>query len=221
MMGCRRLDGSSSILNADSAAIGIGTMIIFIAMILVAGIAASVLLQTMDGLQGQAMKTGKETMDDISSGIKVTQVTGFHHENKITQMALFLSPIAGSSDIDLSMITVSISDANKKIIFSYNQSCFAETVTDSLFQSIDTSLLASNEFGLVVIRDSDQSCSAANPVIDTYDIVSIVINSTKAFSGLSPRTKIQGVVSPEMGMSGTVRFTTPACFPDRIIQLQP
>ncbi|MFO8077553.1 MAG: flagellin, partial [Thermoplasmatota archaeon] len=199
----------------------IGTMIIFIAMILVAGIAASVLLQTMDGLEGQAMKTGKETMDDISSGIKVTQVTGVHRDGKITQIALFLSPIAGSNDIDLSMITVSISDANKNTIFSYNQSCFTETINDGLFQSINTSLLAANEFGLVVIRDSDQSCLATNPVIDTYDIVSIVINTTKAFSGLSPRTKVQGVVSPEMGMSGTVRFTTPSCFSDRIIQLQP
>ena len=51
-------------------------MIIFIAMILVAGIAASIMLQTMDDLQSQALKTGKESINDVSSGVEITHISG-------------------------------------------------------------------------------------------------------------------------------------------------
>jgi len=47
-------------ISDENTAIGIGTLIIFIAMILVAGIAASVIIQTMNTLQQQqAMETGE------------------------------------------------------------------------------------------------------------------------------------------------------------------
>jgi len=46
-------------------------------MVLVAGIAASVILQTMNSLEEQALSTGRETTRDISSGLRVTQVTGY------------------------------------------------------------------------------------------------------------------------------------------------
>ena len=50
------------LLFEKNAAIGIGSLIIFIAMILVAGIAASVIIQTMNSLEQQALQTGLETM---------------------------------------------------------------------------------------------------------------------------------------------------------------
>ena len=57
-------------LSIDSrAAIGLGSLIIFIAMILVAGIAASVFIQTMNSLEQQALQTGQDVIRDISSGL--------------------------------------------------------------------------------------------------------------------------------------------------------
>ena len=50
----------------DVGAIGIGAMIVFIAMVLVAGIAASVLVQTSTNLESRAMKTGSDTIDEVS-----------------------------------------------------------------------------------------------------------------------------------------------------------
>ena len=58
------------------AEMGIGTLIIFIAMILVAAVAASVLIQTATSLQNRALLTGTRTQEQIGTAIQVLQVYG-------------------------------------------------------------------------------------------------------------------------------------------------
>ena len=58
------------------ASIGIGSLIIFISIMLVAGISATVIIQTMNDFQQQAMETSRETIRDIASGLEVTQISG-------------------------------------------------------------------------------------------------------------------------------------------------
>ena len=61
----------------DVGAIGIGAMIVFIAMVLVAGIAASVLVQTANRLETQAMETGAETTYEVATGLRVFDIEGY------------------------------------------------------------------------------------------------------------------------------------------------
>jgi len=61
--------------NSDNiAAIGIGAMIVFIALILVAAVAAAVIIQTAEQLQQNAQSTGEETTDLLSSKIFIKSI---------------------------------------------------------------------------------------------------------------------------------------------------
>lgn len=196
-------------------------MIIFIAMLLVAGIAASVIIQTMNSLEQQAMETGKETISDISSGLRVIRVNGYNNGSKITQLAIFVKTIAGSDTIDLNEAYISISDSTDQTILNYTTKCYSNSVSNGLFGTVNPSNLSSSTYGIIVIRDYDSSCSSSNPSVNDEDLVVLMINTTSCFSGIDTRTKVFGRVVPEQGIDGVIGFTTPSTFIDPILELQP
>lgn len=60
--------------NDNLAAIGIGAMIVFIALILVAAVAAAVIIQTAEKLQQNAQSTGDDTTDEMSGKVQILNV---------------------------------------------------------------------------------------------------------------------------------------------------
>ena len=80
--------------NDNLAAIGIGAMIVFIALILVAAVAAAVIIQTAEKLQQNAQSTGDDTTDEMSG--KVTIMNVFVHDDDNFMIYFRLS--AGSDD---------------------------------------------------------------------------------------------------------------------------
>jgi flagellin FlaB len=214
------------LLKYNRGEMGIGSLIIFIAMILVSGIAASVFFQVMNTLQQQALETGRETMKDVASGLEVSHVTGKTNGDNITQLAIFTSTITASIDVDLNNAYIKISDTNKEAILYYDSDYFNNSLSNGLFSTLDLSGLDASHFGIIVIRDRDNSCSATNPVLNSQDIVALMINASNSFgngtpsSGIETRTKMQGGVYPERGMRGVIGFTTPSTYVDTIADLQ-
>ena len=188
-------------------------------MLLVAGVAASVMMQVMNTMQNQALQTGQDTIRDISSGLRVTQISGYANSTKITQLGLFVTTTAGSEAIDLSSTTLSLSDTNVQSILNYDSDSFSDSVSNGLFNTINSSNLTSSKFGLIVIRDADSSCTVSSPSINSGDLVVLIVNSTKCFSGIDVRTKFTGKIIPERGINGMIGFTTPNVFVDTIIEL--
>ena len=205
-------------LNAD---IGIGALIIFIAMILIAGITASVMIQTMNNLQQQAITTSEETIRDISSGLKVTYVSGYVENSTITQLAIFITTMAASEKIDLTYGILTLSDSTNTVILNYSSACFSNTLSNGLFSTLNASNLTSSRYGILVVRDIDGSCNATNPVIDDEDLVVLLVNTTACFSGIGTRTDVSGELYPEHGIRGIIGFTTPSTFVHTIVDLQP
>jgi len=208
------------LLSIDTrAAIGVGTMIIFIAMILVAGVTASVMIQVMGNLQQQALKTSQDTIKEVSSGLKVTHVSGYCSDSEITRLAFFVSTTAGSSSIDLAQTHISLSNTLTQVILDYTDTCFASSASSGIFSTLNASNLSSTTYGIIVIRDVDSSCKSSTPSINSDDLVVLLVNTTKCFSGINTRTEVSGRIVPEFGMSGLISFTTPSSYVGTIIDL--
>jgi len=212
----------------DVGSIGIGAMIVFIAMVLVAGIAASVLIQTSTKLESQAMKTGQETTEEVSTGIAVFDIKGYAPDDgNLDNMTITVRPRAGSADIDLGEVFLELSNTDYKVIMTYT-SAGSDDWNDSTMGvddvfGVSCFPVAANRFGILVLEDADGSCTEDNPVINRGDKVLLCVDTTQSFNataGINERTDIWGMVCPEQGSPGVISFTTPASYNDNIYDLQ-
>ncbi len=106
----------------DRAQVGIGTLIIFIAMVLVAAVAAAVLIQTSGVLQQKAQTTGKEATKEVSSNIDLDSIEGWRggmnasssvedtFSSQIYRLDLRASLKVGSEPVDMNQVVITITD---------------------------------------------------------------------------------------------------------------
>jgi len=216
----------------DVGSIGIGAMIVFIAMVLVAGIAASVLIQTSTRLETQAMATGSETTEEVATGIAVFDVLGYAATGSdISKIAIGIRPRAGADSIDLSVTYLELSNTSRKVIMNYSTTYYSEpSGQDDIFSASvfpDDGYNVStwpgtdaSRFGILVVEDPDYSMSQDTPVMNRGDKVYICLNTTAAFNDIAERSDVWGMVAAELGSPGVISFRTPASYTDNVMDLQ-
>ncbi|SNR45040.1 archaellin/type IV pilin N-terminal domain-containing protein [Halorubrum vacuolatum] len=97
------------ITDEERGQVGIGTLIVFIAMVLVAAIAAGVLINTAGFLQTQAEATGEESSSQVSDRIEVQSATGQVAE--ITDDDIDSSEGADGDDLALYGVDLTVTQA--------------------------------------------------------------------------------------------------------------
>jgi len=216
------------------AAIGVGTLIVFIAMVLIAAVASSVIIQTSENLQNRAYAVGKQTIRDVSSGVKIVDLIGYTDaaKSKLEYLAISLSPRAGSYDLDINetlvylqydnLTVLSLDYANANGVDANDTGTVAGNVSSQgIFHTLNHSHLDATEFGVIAIRDSDNSVENSYG-LGTNDMVMIIINLTAAFPdtrGISPGEEFYGRFVPEVGSAGIFYVSAPNAFDHRVVAL--
>lgn len=218
-----------SIKNDEKGMIGIGTLIVFIAMVLVAAVAASVLIQTTQTLQQKAYKVGGETIDEVSSGIRLDDSLGYTNANKthVQYIAFTIATRAGSGYIDLENVFVTMQNDNLTVLH-FDENIVAPNVSRyGVFHTLNKSLLNSTKFGIIAIHDSDNSIHTSHGM-NFGDSAFIVVNISAAMysanvafndTGLEPRESLSGRIMPEIGVSASFDIKAPVVFLHRIVDL--
>ena len=157
--------------NDDRGQVGIGTLIVFIAMVLVAAIAAGVLVNTAGFLQATAEDAGQESVDKVTNRVEVLNTHGVVGDGTIRSINMTVRLAAGSSSVDMNETSI-----------KYLSSQTVQTLTNqSNTDADDTPGVAdSNEFGLDEVTDDDNSFGVLNSMNDRYGAV---INTSDVEAG--------------------------------------
>ncbi|WP_225333144.1 archaellin/type IV pilin N-terminal domain-containing protein [Halomicrobium urmianum] len=173
----------------DRGQVGIGTLIVFIAMVLVAAIAAGVLINTAGFLQSSAEQTGQESQEQVTNRLQVLSSTGektdLSADNEIGRVALTTTKAPGADDIDLEEVTVQWVDSSETYNLVYSDD---GSVPDS----------ADGTFSTQPFKDNDDSSPVINSPDDRIDMI---INLGDDATGGAP-----GYL--EEGETATLRITT-------------
>jgi len=204
------------LMDNERGDVGVGTLIIFIAMVLVAAVAATVLIYTTGSLQQKATKTSKEATQQISSNIIVDKVLGNRTlisgtnssiNESIQSLLIRIKPDVGTTSIDLRQVIVTIMDKDYRYDLKY------DTVSNG----------SVNNYSAIAVRDEDGSFTTTGPVLNSGDLIEIQVSSSAINPITLPTRKTFWLaLNQELGQTVNLEVTTPNSFGVyRWVQLYP
>ena len=146
--------------------VGIGTLIVFIAMVLVAAIAAGVLINTAGLLQAQAQQTGEETTAEVSNVVQISQVIGEDNttDGKIDILNASVRLASGSDPVNVSKVSYTVETNGSATVISGNN---RTNDAISLFQEQsleDGTTILSEQDDLMVVQFDLTKTSKLDPL---------------------------------------------------------
>jgi archaeal flagellin FlaB len=177
---------------------GIGTLIIFIAIVLVAAIAASVLLGTAGSLQQKALTTGKQTQQEVASGIQVISVTATDGQNGDIESFEVLAKLSAGSD------PLAMNDT----VITFDTKNSSQNIGLGTVANVST-------FSLTYVKTGPDYITN---YITVGDVINVKFNSTYSI-GQSQTVKMK--IIPKRGVIVPVDFVTPDVMSTQRVGLYP
>lgn len=174
--------------RSDAAEVGVGTLIVFIAMVLVAAVAAAVIISTSGTLQERALATGKEATEEVTANLRVHNVYGIRPStaDDVETVAMYIELASGSQPMPLEALIIRYSDGTNEDYYR---------------------LGTAPAFTLNWIRGTN-----SNDVLKAGDLVelSFVVDS----GPLPPRSSFELSLMPERGAPVSINGVTPSTYGD-------
>jgi flagellin FlaB len=179
--------------NNKRAEMGVGTLIIFIALIVVAAVAATTMIGTTDNMRGQADSTGKASMDTVATKFVINKAVANTDPtiSVVTSIDLYCRLAPGSGPVDLKYVTIMDSNVN----LSYNAALNSHGIA-----------VKGSHFGVDAVPSSEWD--AEKQTIREGDLVVFTIDRSAA--PLIPGSTVLIKIVPEYGsaLSQTIIIPT-------------
>lgn len=183
---------------------GVGTLIIFIAMIMVSAVAANVLISTSTSLQSKALDTGKNIQEEVGGGLQVITISAVDgSDGNIENITVVVKLKSGSMPIKFNTSTITIQTDTYNIAGNYGSDSFFNTTALNGTYSVDY-ILSSD--------DHEQGYLFNN------EVAQIRINLDE---GLGEDEKFRLHILPSVGFSTTIDVSTPYVITTKNVMLYP
>ncbi|MDQ2053437.1 MULTISPECIES: archaellin/type IV pilin N-terminal domain-containing protein [Halobellus] len=192
--------------DADRGQVGIGTLIVFIAMVLVAAIAAGVLVNTAGFLQATAEDAGQESVDKVTNRLDVVSTHGMVNDSDpktIDNLNLTVRMAAGSGSVNLNTTTIKYLSGTTAETLTLNH-----TASSAGGASFDNT--TDDEFIATSLDGTDNSFPVLDEQSDRYEIrinTSIVEGTTANGTQTGDTVKLD--ITTQSGGTSQVILTMP------------
>jgi archaeal flagellin FlaB len=195
--------------TSHAGMMGIGALIIFLAIVLVAAIAASVLITTGGSLQQKALITGNEAREGVGSGIDIISIkgsdassSGTPHSLSRLQLMSRLPPGSNPLAFNNTIITMDTTSGSQNYLYG---------------GVVDVDAIAPST-GVYVISYVKAGPNQINHYLNVGDMVNVKFNIAGGLGELK-RTKV--TIIPQVGNMNQLEFVTPETMTEPVVSLWP
>lgn len=166
--------------TSDKAQVGIGTLIVFISLVLVAAIAAGVLLNTAGDLQEQGEQTAEQSTEEVSNKLVTDNVYAVGDgDGNVNEVRISVRKASGSDSIDVSRASLEYLNRDNgqqaSLDFASTATAGSFTLSDETQGVSDNILEESGDRGDIVIQTNSNSSDSAPALLEENEEVRITI----------------------------------------------
>lgn len=198
--------------------IGISTLIIFIALVLVAAIAASVIISTTFNLRDQAISTAEAARAEVTGPIKILNFYGDRDDNNhlgggaiqptIQFLVLHVAVFDGSPGVNMVNMRINLITSSNSFIYTLYPCTSVASVTNGGAPAAGARFTADEV--PTAAAGNGWTPAATQCFLDNDNILQIAFDVTATTAaGISPGTTVQIAFLPGSGPAVTKTFTTP------------
>jgi flagellin FlaB len=187
--------------NDKRAEMGVGTMIIFIAMVLVAAVAASVLISTANTVREQAQETGDQAINNVASGFIVQDVIGQVNASdyqSIDNITIYVKLAAGSPQINMNNVVISLVSNDNNLVMDMGAAADSTTYVAAQYKEVSGNPWSTD--------------MAVSHVVGQGDLIKITLTNDGNALSIGANEKCVISIQPAYGQPSPVTFVTDEAF---------
>ncbi|QSG15692.1 archaellin/type IV pilin N-terminal domain-containing protein [Halapricum desulfuricans] len=195
--------------DRDRGQVGIGTLIVFIAMVLVAAIAAGVLINTAGFLQSSAEESGEQASEQVTN--RLVEVNTVGHVNNANDSGAGAEDLIENGTIDYVNMTTRLAPGSSDVNLNDTTMQWVSPDESSQLVARDTSTSGDYPiFNWTTVRDNDASVQNDDTLNDPVDRAEITINLNQTqLSTLDAGQSAELQISTRSGGQTTITLVVP------------